>query len=336
MDKLDTDKIKNLFGKLAERLSNENDLSDVTWAFCETYPKFKEIFLSFFFNEINEPENARLTREFSSGSNRPDFLVETDEGKYIIEVKINDRNQHFEDYYKEFNKNEFLGYGYITNYSISEVPEIHHQIENTDKSYNDVYKYKTWEEFYKKLNNLEFDSIPEVKIYQQYLLKVCNIIKFETMNLSNLNSLFYLNKAIYKTIKENIPKNYSIGSIRKNDNDGTVGYWFYLNKENQQVGCFEFNVYFFTSDISISIGVPKSWSTNIQYYDKLKNIKEEQEDSYQVSEDEQIMFFKLNKNKMDFFLKPVGNKSDIADYQMSTLRIFFNQVMKKIIEKGEL
>ena len=38
MDVTDLNKMQKLFGKLAERLYNENNLSDVTWAFCETYP----------------------------------------------------------------------------------------------------------------------------------------------------------------------------------------------------------------------------------------------------------------------------------------------------------
>lgn len=109
---------KRFFESLAERKNKENDLSDITYSLCNASPQFKRLFLEFFFKEIEGIEDKKLSeykllREYSRDNSRVDFYFEVEKKEYIIEIKINNDNDHVEQYKKDFRGTRF---GWIANY----------------------------------------------------------------------------------------------------------------------------------------------------------------------------------------------------------------------------
>lgn len=103
----------NLFFEiLADRFHNENSFSDVTYILCNINEEFRKYFLSYCFDEKLNTDD--LQREFFYDFSRPDFYFHDLSGKEkIIEVKIFDKNQHFEQYQKDFPNAD---YSFIANY----------------------------------------------------------------------------------------------------------------------------------------------------------------------------------------------------------------------------
>ncbi len=164
--------IQNFLYNLSYRKSNENDLSDITWTMCETSEKFKELFLKFFFPNVDFSNIITFEREKTKGNSRVDFYIETFDNKgnnkiYLIEVKRYDGNHHFEQYLKEFSISENQ-LGYITNYHCNK----------------EGFEVKNWEEFYNYIKeNLPQDNSEKEfwKGYLRYLKNVCRTeIKFKT------------------------------------------------------------------------------------------------------------------------------------------------------------
>ena len=107
--------ITKFFSLLSTRQRNENHLSDITWAMCESCPEFKHYFLAFFFGENPEFKRVSMQRECSRGKSRSDFYFKIGEQEYIIENKIYDRNDHFDQYIEDFKGATF---GWIANYTV--------------------------------------------------------------------------------------------------------------------------------------------------------------------------------------------------------------------------
>ena len=99
-------------------MNKENDLSDITWALCNASHKFKEVFLKFFFPEIQISPDVVIEREISKDDSRPDFVIHNGSELYIIENKINDQAHHFGQYEKAF-KVTPERFGYIANSLLS-------------------------------------------------------------------------------------------------------------------------------------------------------------------------------------------------------------------------
>lgn len=94
-----TTNMNRFFKAIASRMWKENDLSDITYALCESNESFKQFFLDFFFKEAHlEAKLAKIIREHSVEDSRPDFWIDTPQGTYIVEVKIWGANHHFKQY----------------------------------------------------------------------------------------------------------------------------------------------------------------------------------------------------------------------------------------------
>ncbi len=78
--------LEKFFFKLAER-SNENYLSDITWALLETVPKFRENFLKFFDFEFDEPIEVQREYKIEGTDFRVDFCITSGRKKFLIEIK---------------------------------------------------------------------------------------------------------------------------------------------------------------------------------------------------------------------------------------------------------
>ena len=203
----ENDSLKSFFGFLASRYSDENDLSNVTWALCQSSGWFMETWMRFFFPFFDTGRITGFYREMADDEgkgSRADFVitVEGESKPYVIEVKIWDDGHHFEQYLEAYRiGKERLGY--IVNYPLS---------------YKD-FKVRSWSEFF---DHLKDSSIPEqdkevVHAYCEYLKRVCVIMRAEnkidiekTASLQDLILLFgdLVNRETesYRTIGFDTPK----------------------------------------------------------------------------------------------------------------------------------
>jgi hypothetical protein len=168
--------MKEFFQQLAIRLYNENNISDITWALCNSNMSFRNIFLDYCFDSAISQEIDNIEREFSEKSLRPDFLItDIDAKRYLLEVKKYDRNLHKE--YKKLKNIEKLAL--IANYSVGK---------------QDTYDYpRTWHGFIEHLTEAMRDNnglnTQIINGYLDYLISVTGYFKGATMNLTNLCSL---------------------------------------------------------------------------------------------------------------------------------------------------
>lgn len=160
----------DFFFALAERRRNENDLSDITYALCYSDDEFCRFFLDFCFDE--DIKTFDLTREYQRDSSRPDFYFhDLENQERIIEVKIYDRNQHFEQYEKAFPSAK---YAFIANYQ-------HEKVAG--------WKIKTWKDFIIALEQSALCNKKMIEGYLHYLKSLINVKEFSKMNLNSCKSL---------------------------------------------------------------------------------------------------------------------------------------------------
>jgi hypothetical protein len=240
---------EKLLENISKRLSSENALSDITWAYAQTNEKFKHYFLAFFFDKFSLSEEILLfTREFTRADSRPDFFIETEKGEYIIECKIFDRNHHFEQYRLSFPKAQF---GYIANYKITKRDDI---------------QMRTWNEFYNYLQNIitnltDEKEIAFLKSFNAYLKPVCYITNIKIMKLDSLTSLHSLNSTIRKILNENE----KLGEIEydgkvKNIDDYRYGKYYGIKKIGSDKKIWPWiGVYFNEDIVSFYIEINKEW-----------------------------------------------------------------------------
>ena len=163
--------IEAFFKHLAERKYHENDLSDITYALCQSNENFRNFFLKFLF-EKNIYTND-LAREFSRNKSRPDFFFHDDkETEYLIEVKIFDKNLH-DEYSKSFPPPTEKAF--IANYQTPPRKDWKHP--------------KEWKKFYKCLKESELANDCIISGYLSYLGKTIEIKEFKKMILSDYTGL---------------------------------------------------------------------------------------------------------------------------------------------------
>lgn len=173
----------SFFQYLAVRYYHENDLSNMTWALCLASRTFMRFWMQFFFEDFDIDTIREFHRELpdENGKNsRADFVifVKGSQTPYVIEVKIGDRGQHFEQYIDAYgiDKNHL---GYIVNYQWNE----------------EGFVVKQWKEFY---DYLLAQDVPEeeqdlINGYCNYLKQVCHMVKAEhRIDLEKMTSLYDL------------------------------------------------------------------------------------------------------------------------------------------------
>lgn len=189
---LNMDNISLFFSHLADRQSGENDLSDITWTLCQTLPSFRDVWISFFFKELDCSTVQTIEREVYADDDlgsRVDFYIESsaEQMPYIIEVKIYDSQHHFVQYDDAFHVNPDH-FGYITNYKLE---------------WEGGYQIRQWKQFYDHLRDstvFTAEELPLIKSYLIYLKKVCNMDEvLEKVNLEKMSSLFDLTR-LFKQI----------------------------------------------------------------------------------------------------------------------------------------
>lgn len=332
---------KLFFQKLATRLKSENNLSDFTWAMTRTSPKFTKAFVQFFFKELipdDDCESIFIDREWTKDNSRPDFYFNYNGSHFLIENKIYDREQHFEEYIKVFNiPNNHLGY--ITNYPLKV----------------DGFSVHTWRMFYNYLTKL----IPEEEsdlweAYLAYLCKCCNLsISNYSMQIPQIYSLFTLYHCIeeitdfnceyFQTYAEDNAfnkgwfSNRAGGNFQGSPKDGIMGKYFHVSFKKSSIKDTYgwFGIYFCHEEPEICIAFFNFEDCGWPVYERLwslyvNNIMLEGllcSDPYLDDTDDpratpEPFFFD--------FLPPEDFGGKTLDEQKKILRQFFSEVLTKI------
>ncbi|MDR2834822.1 MAG: hypothetical protein LBV69_01285 [Bacteroidales bacterium] len=84
--------IRDFFHNLSWRFAKENDLSDITWAVCQSSEKFRMLFLQFFFPNVEFNNINSFDREITKDDSRADFVIDNDGQIFVVECKIGDTN----------------------------------------------------------------------------------------------------------------------------------------------------------------------------------------------------------------------------------------------------
>lgn len=308
------------FEALATRAYKENDLSDVTYAMCQSDMVFKKFFLDFFFPSANlNAEDAIFEREHSTDNGRPDFWIRANDKTYIVEVKIWDGNHHFEQYHQilkaenKLREDAWQYLGYITNYKFE----------------HDDVTVKTWKELYDSLKSYNGLNDPAVIAYMSYIKGVC---WFETCYIDD----FKFNPESFKRIKElsqeidncvDGKKTEKIVTYNRSTNLKSkcwMGRHFELKDFKDEKSIWGFlgvtykdNV----ANICVSFRDQNGWAKLLcnDYRDQIKNLKSNYKDGAIAYEDSNLVFYMTEKDKTvsNFFttvLKEItNNQFDRAD-----------------------
>jgi len=301
--------ITEFFINLSERLNSENDLSDVTWALARTSPRFLKLFLAIFGFDIKAP--GVISREvFLKNGGRPDFGIEIDEGCLIIEAKINDRNNHFDQYLQE----KPAGFGFIANYPIYNAPQ-----EVKARMWSDLIEHLNTD-----LNSFDEEEKKLITAYISYVKEVCSMVEIREMRLDNLESLCYFNLALDNLIKT-APPGYQVKPYNgaRSYWDSCSGKYLELIREGRKTGIYPWiGIWYGSKEIAIYFSFSKDWCKSI--YDKYKGRQGETEifSFYDNSAEEDEICFEMRKFG-EF------KKSDVKK-QKELLREFFDAVINEV------
>lgn len=173
--------ISNLFSNLSTYYRNENDLSNVTVSLCNSSVEFLRLFVHYFFPKLKIEDVVSVDREVwdeYDKSSRVDIMINLSQERYLVEVKINDKQHHFGQYERDFDIDS-SHLGYIANYELSRTG----------------YDIKQWKDFYyylkDKLQELEDDiHFSLIYGYMQFLKSVCNFTDYDKpMKLKDIQSI---------------------------------------------------------------------------------------------------------------------------------------------------
>lgn len=308
------ERINIFFESMAERLTNENDLSDITYALCKTDNDFRKFFLEYCFEEAVDTDN--LIREYADEGSRPDFyFIGRDNNEYLIEVKIYDRNQHFDQYNKQFPNAK---YAYISNYILND-----EDLCEADKRALPLWKLKTWFDYYKKLSESAIKDKDLVVGYLSYLGEVIHVKEFEEMDISKISCLPIFIGNIEKVAND---KGFSTYSGAKAINECYYGSFF--QKENFY---FWFGLYLPEEAIFIGLNNDESWITS-----EVKDALNKNLEKISETEFSEKPFYNSDGNHGDYWFTLKEDKYKILkdasqkDKQLEVLQGFLTSVMKSI------
>jgi len=213
--------LKIFFENMGLKFSKEPKLSDMIWVMCSTSELFKKIFLEYCFEKEISVE-GEIIREYNKNGSIPDFYFMDRNGiEYIIENKIFDRGDHFEQYTNEF-PNAIRAF--IANYSVPE---------------HTGWYIKTWKDFIIELdkiicnNKSDKEEICLMESFVLYLKSVNYFWEAKTMNFSHLSSLNDFYGIISEIIEQMGFQKYNVPSAINSEYYGQ--YFYYTNKNGENV-----------------------------------------------------------------------------------------------------
>jgi len=230
--------MKDFFKQLSLYYYNENDLSNMTCALCNSSMWFRERFIHFFFPQINVDDIESIKREVGDEKDmhsRVDLFIKmkNDSKPWLIEVKIYDQSHHFGQYEAAYGvEKERLGY--ITNYVCK---------EGLDQGYD----VKTWDAWIKTLEQSLTDDLPTETLglcqgYIEYVNKVCGLGNFITSLVFDEESDKYFTEMLRQTLDNDgrCVKTKAITRVRKPNEYNTYSFNFY---PDENTCCWGFTGY---------------------------------------------------------------------------------------------
>lgn len=317
---------QDFFRFIAYKYRKENDLSDITWAMCQSCESFRDFFLKFFFPEIQINTDISIEREKSENDSRPDFYIDNGGILYLIENKIFDTNHHFGQYDQTFNI-EPDRFGYITNYIIDD--------ENLRKT---GYRLHTWLELYDSFSNNLPDNEEELRLWQgylEYVKNVCGIIKIEKpMKLDGIYSLFSLMQ-IFGKLTEREEEQFKVLTYNTNKlcgngySIGATGVNFeliYKNREKSDQRIWGWiGVYYDRAKPLVLMGFYDKPGWGVEFINKLRPYKSKwtkQSSFEKPNEEDSCLWFEMSKALRERF-----EESDDIKEQEKILKQFMDDVI---------
>ncbi|HAN76699.1 MAG TPA: hypothetical protein DCQ31_02410 [Bacteroidales bacterium] len=296
-----------LFENLSIKFRNENALSDMTWAMCETSEVFRNLFLNFFFPNYNFNNIIEFRREYSLGNSRPDFYIKNNNDIFLIEVKIKDTNHHFDQYVLEFEiPNSNLGY--ITNYNL----------------YQNEYSVKTWKSFFNYLkfekDKIEKEESSLFKAYLVYISNICSIREITNkMDLNSLQTVLDFNDTV-KDVTNFETENFRIESYKQEIKIHRTGYYFRvidLNGKKKDIWIW-LGAYFEKQEHQICIAVENGEGWGKPFYEII--------DPNKIANEDNTYFFYPSFNTNYF------NELETYELQKLFLKEFVIEVVQKYLK----
>jgi len=319
--------LERLFKDLGSRFSDENDLSDLTWALAKNSETFLKSLVEFFNFHIDQEVPTEIIREYplKEGS-RPDFAIVNGDVLFIIENKIYDRNYHFDQYAKSSapEGKKIGGFGIIVN----------HTIDNDSKRIAQENKFKvvTWNSLCKfiesrlAVKNFDTESENCVRAYLQYVKEVCSIMEIKKICFDTLSSLFQFNRLIKKIINEFQRDGFEckLHKPSRANGESWSGQYFSLNRKGAKTVIYPFfGIYYGEEPPTIYFAFEKDWCRDI--YLKYRGKKKEN-DLYYIEVDDWEVSFCLDEDKFAEFRKASLEKQEVI------LKDFFNKVLDEIAQ----
>lgn len=290
--------IINFFSSLSYR-GNENALSDIIAAACNSSPLFKKTFLEFLFpnDSIISKCPSEIEREVSknSGRTRFDLYFTTIDGtEYIVENKIYDKNDHYKEYSKLFSNH----IAFIANYDVKNV-----QYSNKH----------TWKEFYNHLNKkLSLFTGAEKSLIEgilNYIQGICGIMEKRKFNLNKLSDLGYFISTLKTLLEEN---GFSINNQAKGSDFNRIGFWVYKNDRS-----YWFGIYL---DVNKDDGYG-IWGA-IYSYELKDNLNAGYSEYHSEFNDLNSKWFRLKK----VYLKKLSSETLSYEKKISILKAFIEEI----------
>lgn len=315
------EKILALFEKMSERLNNENDLSDMTWAFMSVIPSFQDLFLEYCFDEKIRILDETI-REYPVPGCRPDFYFQDiNKNEYLIEVKIYDTGMHF-DQYKNNEQLSKCKKSFIANYYWQD---------------EDGWKIKTWKGFLKYLesNIKEITDEDDKKLISGYMLYLKNVINYteaRAMDISNLDSIYNFYLAITEVVC-----NYKKVKLYEYNNSKPCTFEKYGKFVYFETGKDEYLYLWLGLYFSDTVGVYLEFEYNNKYWvperysKKLQNIKD---GTYyeKPTTNGQYLWIKLR----DEYFNKLCDKSININEQKDVIRLFLDEVIDVLTKKNNV
>jgi hypothetical protein len=306
--------LTDFFYFLSLRLRKETNLSDITWALCKANQKFRDMFLNFCFNK-KVPEMEIISREIQSNDSRPDFFcIDKNRHKYIIEIKINDKNNlHLEQYRDEFPD---AARAFIANYNGKKFCD-------TDSDWS-ITTWKNFIDFLKEEIDKEDKEDKEDEMingYVEYLKNIMRYTEVEKMNLNEVTSL-----PVFSHILEDIITEYDEKTLKFSNQPKS----FF---EKRYGRCISFNDKF-GNNILFWIGILLENSPCLYlFFDAEKDIlvkkieKIEKAQYFYIDEEEGFPFFYLEDSYHDILFSDgheIKEQKDVISNFLKEILDFYN------------
>jgi hypothetical protein len=195
------DEIRVVFRHLAARLSTEDDLSDVTWAFIQSVPALGRDICRFLGGGITPEEPLSVDRECPIGNGyRVDFAFDVRESLLLVENKLWDRKYHLEQYAEAIRSRQNTTLCLLSNHRLgSSILEVATRYK---------WRVKYWDELVNFLSKQGYDEAQRlVDAYLAYVREVCamtpiGLVRLEDTTLRSLVDLTNLIKKIIESSRD--------------------------------------------------------------------------------------------------------------------------------------